>query len=196
MIVSTRAFMIPRATSHLEVEPAYVKPLLVLKHNTNPDRTTHVQEVSFPAALPSAAKQRDVSVDFEAQRLATQYGVSMFRRVYPTDEAFQKAVEACQIAVMPGQEGAVPDMEKTPEQYVQEFLALNVPTLTKDKAETLVKAGITVDTIRQNDLRAVVAKTNLPQNLIRATIDALRNGVPALRGAPSAPSVMEVAASP
>jgi hypothetical protein len=193
-IILHTAFLVPRGTSQLMVCPAYEKPLLQLKFNTGQaDRGLWVKTLpEIPKDLPPNAKQKELGLEAEMTRLAATYGVGNFRKVYPIDELFEKAFASCEIAVLPGAEGAVPDMAPAPSTLVDEFVELNVPTLSRDKATKLVEAGFQVCNIANSDIRAINAVTGLSTNLLRSIIEASKRAAPAPlpRGVPSAPSEM------
>ena len=196
-IITNTAYLVPRGTSQLVCAPAYEKPLLQLKYNAGQgDRDKWVKTLpEIPKDLPPAAHRKELDCEAEMTRLAATYGVENFRKVYPIDDAFTHAFEACQIAVLPGSEGAIPEMTSTPEAMVEEFVELNVPSLNKAKAKILVENKFTVSNIGLTDLRSVAAVTNLSEHLIRAIVEAAKKSVeaafaPANRGAPSAPSLM------
>lgn len=196
-LITHTAFLVPRGTSQLIVAPAYEKPLLQVKFNAGQgDRDKWVKTLpAIPAGLPKSAQQRELNCEAEMERLAATYGVDSFRKVYPLDELFVKAFEACQVAVLPGQEGAVPDMAPAPEAMVESFLELNVPSMDKAKAAKLVESGFQVFNIANSDVRAITAVTGLSSNLIRSVIEASKKVAdtafaPATRGVPSAPSQM------
>jgi hypothetical protein len=192
-------FLIPRSTSQLRVRPAYEKPLMQLKYDAKePDKSKHIRVLpEFPKDLPPAAAIADLDMEAEAQYLAAEYTLQIFRTVYPTDEAFAAAFRSCEIAVLPGEENAVPDMSRNTDSLVEEFVELKVPTLKIDRARMLVDAGYTVANITKTDVKTVSARSGLSVNLIRSTIEASRKyltelvGTPVPRGVPSAPNEMK-----
>ena len=128
-----------------------------------------------------------------AAACAAEFGLKAFRTVYPIDDMFAKAFAACQTDALPGETNAVPVVERNTDDLIADFLALNVPSLSKDKAKALVDAGATVELLAEKiDVNALAAKSQLPANLIRSTIEAAKGRVAldAPRGAPSAPSDM------
>ena len=144
-LIKRHAFLIPRGTSAHRVEPAYVKPLLQLLHDTKEgDRSKHVQQLSsLPPGIPKKAAVVDVSCEGEMQRLCAEFGLKAFRTVDPIDDMFAKAFAACQTDALPGETNAVPVVERNTDDLIADFLALNVPSLSKDKAKALVDAGAT-----------------------------------------------------
>lgn len=191
--VAAVPFLVPRSTSQLVCAPLYERPLLQAKYNTSGDRATWVRELSeWPADLPPSARYLEVSPESEMSRLAATYGVEAFRKVYPIDELFRKAFAACEVLPsLDAQPVEIPNLEKTSEHLVAEFLELNVPAMTKEKAEALVKANYTADTVSAADAKAVSAATGLPLNFARSVIEAAKLRVQRERvtdGAPSAPS--------
>lgn len=191
--VAAVPFLVPRSSSQLVCAPAYERPLLQAKYNTSGDRATWVRELSeWPTDLPASARYIEVDIENEMSRLAATYGVALFRKVYPIDELFRQAVNAC--AVLPDMtvpQAEIPNLEKTSELLVDEFLELRVPAMTREKAELLVKANYTADTLAAADAKAVSATTGLPLNFVRSAIEAakLRNKAQQVPdGAPSAPS--------
>lgn len=196
-IITNTAYLVPRGTSQLVVCPAYEKPLLQVKYNTGVgDRDKWVKTLAeIPKDLPPAAHRKELDCEAEMTRLAATYGVDLFRKAYPIDESFIKAFEACQVAVLPGAEGAIPNMAPTADAQIAEFLELNVPSMDQTKAAILVENQFTVSNIAATDARSIGAATGLSANLIRATVEAAKKAVeaafaPAPRGAPSAPSLM------
>lgn len=192
-IIKNAAFMIPRGTSHLVVAPLYERPLLQLKFNTSGDRASWLKTLdAIPEALPPAAHASERDLEAEMTRLSANYGNDAFRKVYPLDELFEKAFEGCQIAALPGNENSVPDMVKAPTALVEEFVELNVPTLTTKKATKLVDAGYQVLTIGNYDTAAIMAATGMSANLIRTIVEAAKHGTShaAPPRAPRAPSEM------
>jgi hypothetical protein len=196
-LIKNSAYLIPRGTSQLMIVPAYEKPLLQVKFNTGmADRAKWVQTLpAVPKDLPPAAHARELNCESEMTRLSAQYGVDSFRKVYPVDELFVKAFDACATAALPTEGNAVPDMVSTPTAMVDEFIELNVPSLDRTKAEKLVEAKFTVSNIGGTDTRAISAATGLSNNLIRSIVEASQKAVhsafaAAPRGAPSAPSLM------
>lgn len=194
-LISFIACLIPRGTSQLMVVPNYEHPLLQLRYNTGvADRDKWVKKLpEIPAALPRTAHARELNMEAEMERLGATYGANMFRKVYPLDDLFEKAFAACQIATLPGQENAVPDMAPAPQEFIQEFCALNVPSLTAAKAKKLVEAGYMVSSMAISEARAVAAVTGMSLNLIRSTIEASKRINPVSdvpRQVPSAPSEM------
>lgn len=191
MLIANKPFLIPRSTSQFVCTPAYEKPLLQLQFNTNGDRATWLKELTeWPPGTTPAAKQRERHVEAEATRLAATYGYERFRKVYPLDEMFVKAFEACQTVTLPGQAGDVPDAEQTTGMLIADLMALKVPMMTEAYAAKIVEAGHTVDSLPQADAKGLAAKLGLNVNLIRSTIEAakLQLAADAAPRAPSAPT--------
>ncbi len=197
-MVKRCAYLLPGNTSRLRIEPAYVLPLLQQMHNRGQgDKSLHVHRlVEMPKDLPAAAQTLAVDdPDSEIQRLMAEFGVDSFKRIYPIDEIFAKAFEVCLVEALPGAEGAVPSGEPTELDLVDAYAALAVPSFKKEHAERLVKAGITVDTIANNDIPSLVAKTGLPAQLLRAIQSVAKDVESAPQpAAPSAPSEMRASA--
>lgn len=195
-LIKNSAYLVPRGTSQLVVTPAYEKPLLQLRYNTGQaDRDKWIKELAtFPTGLPPAAEAENRECDPEMERLAATYGVVNFRKVYPLDDMFIKAFESCQTVTMPSQQHTIPNMDKAEPILVDEFLALNVPSLDRAKAEKLVAANLTVDLMPMAEIRSVASLTGLSNNLIRATIEAarVRPQQPVVRMVPSAPAELRV----
>ena len=194
-LISFIACLIPRGTSQLMVIPGYEHPLLQLKYNTGvADRDKWVKKLpTIPEGVPPSGHARELNMEAEMERLGATYGANMFRKVYPLDDLFEKAFASCQIAKLPGQENAVPDMAPAPAEFVDEFVALDVPGLSKAKAQKLADAGYMVSTMAMSEARAVASVTGLSLNLIRTTIEASQRATPletAPRKVPSAPSEM------
>lgn len=190
MLIARKAFYIPANTGFVVIAPGYEKPLLQLCYNTTADRSQHVRELpALPPGLPPSAAVADLNAEAEAQRLCARYKPEQFRKIYPVDELFQSAFEACATTALPSAAPVVPEAPEVENMLVDELLELNVPTLDKAKAEVLVAAGLTSEALLSADAKGVAAKTNLPLNLIRSTVEAVkaRNAL-APRGAPSAPS--------
>jgi hypothetical protein len=190
MLIAFKAFLIPRSTSHTVLAPSYEKPLLQLKWNTNGDRGTWVKELpTLPPGIPPAAATQERNCEGEMMRLASNYGIEAFRKVYPIDEIFEKVFAACQTVVMPSQQQDVPNMELTNEMLVAELLELNVPAMDETKAKKIIEAGHTVASLPHVDAKGLAGITGLSTNLIRSVIEAAKlREADAPRGAPSAPS--------
>lgn len=187
------AFHLPANTSAIRVEPAYVKPLLQIKHNAKQgDRAFHVQQLpEIPAALPKAAHILvGVTWEGEAQRLMAEFGLETFQRIYPADDMFRAAFDACKTDALPGEEQAVPSVDESPEALIDEFLELEIPTFTREMAKKLVDAGLLVPLMPMADVAAVHGRTQIPLNLLKTIVEATkkRDERSAPRGAPSAPS--------
>jgi hypothetical protein len=192
-IIKRHAFLLPRGTSAVRVEPAYVKPLLQIVHNSKEaDKAKHVQQLKeLPPGIPKKAITCDVTCEGEMQRLCAEFGVKTFRTVYPIDDMFEKAFNACAATALPNEIADVPNVERGVDDFVADILALGVPSLKKDQALALVEAGATVELLAEKiDVNALAAKSKLPVNLIRSAIEAAKGHVAldAPRGAPSAPS--------
>lgn len=171
-------FLIPRSTSQLICAPPYERPLIQAKYNISPDRSQWVRELqTWPAEIASLAKTVEADLESEMLRLTVHYGVAAFRKVYPTDASFKEAFEASFAIPTTFEEPkpeAIPNLEKTQDVLIDEFLELQVPAMTRDRAELLLRAGYTVDQLANVDVKAVASITNLPLNFVKAVVDAVK----------------------
>jgi hypothetical protein len=191
MLIALKPFLVPRGTSHFLAVPAYEKPLLQVTYNTNGDRATWVKELTeFPAGFPPNSKAKELNAEGEMSRLAARYGFETFRKVYPIDDIFLKAFEACQTVTLPSAGGEVPDAEQTVGMLIEDIMKLNVPAMKPEQAAKLVDAGHTIDSLPHVDAKSLASKTGLNLNMIRSTIEAakLQAAADAPPRAPSAPT--------
>jgi hypothetical protein len=130
------------------------------------------------------------------QRLASHYGLDLFRAIYPNDELFQRSFESCQTITLPGQ-NQVPELDQSREACATEILGLHVPTMNMEKALKLVDAGHTLESLPNTDSKGLAGVTGLPLNLIRSTIEAAKLRAPQrASGAPSAPTMFKATVEP
>lgn len=193
MRIALKPFLIPRSTSAFVLAPGYEKPLLQKRWNTNGDRATWVKELEkLPPGVPETATSSERDPESEMQRLAVTYGLDLFRVLYPIDESFLKAFEACQTVAFPSQHSDVPVVDQSREACATEILHLNVPTLSMEKALKIVDAGHTLESLPFVDSKTLAGNTGLPVNLIRSTIEAAKLRAPQrASGAPSAPTIFK-----